>query len=297
MRARWLPAAWLALAGLPAAAQQPVKVFIAVDLEGVTGVVTQEQLGPAGFEYDRFREFMTAEALAAIAGAREAGATDFVVADSHGNGLNLLIERFPPEVRIVRSWPRPLGMMEGLDSTFAAALFVGFHSGTTDLRGVRAHTMSSAHYAGLRLNGREVPESGWGAAIAGALGVPVVMISGDEAAVAELRELVPGVAGAVVKRPVSFHSAATLTPEAGQALIRAQARDGVARRTAIRPFAVTAPVTVDLTFKNYRPAELLAYLPLFTRTTAHSVRFTAPSMLEASRWLEFIGDYEPGLSP
>ena len=124
-------------------AQRPIKVFISVDMEGIGGVVTSEQLGPTGFEYTRFREFMTAEALAAIEGAREAGATEFVVADAHGNMQNLLIERFPANVTIVRGSPRPLMMMQGIDSTFSAAIFIGYHSATTNPRGVRAHTISS----------------------------------------------------------------------------------------------------------------------------------------------------------
>ena len=112
------------------AAQRPIKVFISVDMEGIGGVVTSEQLGPTGFEYAKFREYMTAEALAAIAGAREAGATEFVVADAHGNMQNLLIDRFPVGVTIVRGSPRPLMMMEGIDSTFSAVMFIGYHSAT-----------------------------------------------------------------------------------------------------------------------------------------------------------------------
>src|SRR6476659_2988289 len=111
-----------------AEAQRPLKVYISVDMEGIAGVVTGDQLGPTGFEYGRAREFMTAEALAAIAGARDAGATEIVVSDSHGNGESLLIDQFPDDVRIVRSWPRPLMMMEGIDSTFSAAIFVGYHA-------------------------------------------------------------------------------------------------------------------------------------------------------------------------
>ncbi|MGH7504545.1 MAG: M55 family metallopeptidase, partial [Longimicrobiales bacterium] len=90
----------------PAAAQQGLKVYISADLEGVAGAVTPDQLGPTGFEYARFREFMTDEVLAAIEGAREAGATEIVVSDSHGNGENLLIERLPADVTVIRSWPR-----------------------------------------------------------------------------------------------------------------------------------------------------------------------------------------------
>src|SRR5579871_6639691 len=107
------------LAGVPVAAQKPLKVYISVDMEGVAGAVTTDQLLPSGFEYERFRGFMTAEALAAIQGARDAGATEFVVSDSHGNQENLLIDQFPTDATIIRSSPRPLGMMEGIDSSFA----------------------------------------------------------------------------------------------------------------------------------------------------------------------------------
>ena len=294
-------AAAAALAGglLPAAlgAQRPLKVYISADMEGVAGAVTGEQLGPAGFEYQRFREFMTAEVLAAIEGARAAGATEIVVGDSHGNGQNLLIDRLPQDVRVVRSWPRPAMMMEGIDSTFGAAILLGYHAGTTNPAGVRAHTLSSANYARVALNGTDVPEAGLSAAIAGHFGVPVVMISGDDVAVAEARRLIGDVEGAVVKQALSFHSAATLTPQAAQALIRDRAREGVARRAQLKPYVVRAPVQLDVTFKNYRPAEVLAYLPIVVRTDAHSIRFRGRDVLEVSRFLEFLGSYEPGLTP
>ncbi len=286
-----------ALAG-DAAAQRPgLKVYISADMEGIAGVVSGEQLSPAGFEYGRFREFMTAEVLAAIAGAREAGATEIVVSDSHGNGQNLLIDRLPADVTVIRSWPRPLMMMQGIDSTFHAAVFIGYHSGTTNQRGVRAHTISSANLAGVALNGVEVPEAGISAAIAGYYGVPVVMISGDDEAIAEARRLLGDVEGAVVKQALSFHSAATRTPEAAQAMIRERVKAALARRTAFRPYKVQAPVRLDVTFKSYRPAEILAYLPIVQRTTAHAIRFSGRDILEVSRFIEFITTYEPGLVP
>jgi len=127
-----------ALSPAPLSAQQPLKVYISADMEGVAGAVSGEQLGPAGFEYQRFREFMTAEVMAAIEGARAAGATEILVSDSHGNGQNLLIERLPDDVRVVRSWPRPLMMMQGIDSTFDAVILLGYHAGTTNPAGVRA---------------------------------------------------------------------------------------------------------------------------------------------------------------
>lgn len=278
-------------------AQRPFKVHISADMEGIAGVVSPDQLGPTGFEYQRFREFMTAEVIAAIEGAREAGATEILVADSHGNGLNLLIERLPADVRVVRSWPRPLGMMEGIDSSFAAAIFIGYHSGTTNPAGVRAHTLSSANYAGVALNGVQVPEAGLNAAIAGYFGVPVALISGDDVAVEEARRLIGGVEAVAVKRAISFHSASTLTPPAAQALIKERVRAALARRADLRPYRVAAPVRLDLTFKNYRPAEMLAYLPIVERTDAHSIRYTGRTVVEVSRFLQFVGAYEPGLTP
>ena len=287
-----------AAAPAPTAAQaRPVKVLISVDMEGITGVVTGDQIGPTGFEYARFREFMTAEALAAVEAAKEGGATEIVVVDAHGNGENLLIERFPADVRIIRSWPRPLSMMEGIDSSFAAAIFIGYHSATTNTAGVRAHTISSATFAAVALNGIAMPESGINAAIAGHFGVPVVMISGDDAAVGEAQQLIGAMEGAVVKRAISFHSANTLTPAAGQALIREKVRAGMARRGSLRPYVMAGPVRLDITFKNYTPAEIVTYLPGVERRDAHTIRYTARNVLEVARFIQFLTTYNAGMTP
>jgi len=284
-----------------ASAQQParkgLKVYISADMEGVAGSVSADQLLPTGFEYDRFRGYMTDEVLAAIAGARDAGATTFVVSDSHGNGENLILDRFPADVTIIRSWPRPLGMMEGIDSTFDAAIFIGYHASTSNTAGVRAHTLSSALLTEVRVNGVQMPESGINASIAGAFGVPVVMISGDNVAVGEAQKLIGPMAGAVVKRAISFEATATMTPAAAQALIRETAHAALGRRNEVRPFVQKTPVQLDVTFKNYRPAELMTYLPSVTRISSHGIRFTARDMVELSRFLEFVTSYEPGLQP
>jgi D-amino peptidase len=287
----------VSLLPLAAQAQRPVKVFISADMEGIAGVVTGDQLSPTGFEYDRFRGFMTDEVLAAIQGARDAGATTIVVADAHGNGENLLIERLPDDVTVVRSWPRPHGMMEGIDSTFDAAVFIGYHTGTTSTTGVRAHTLSSATLTSVALNDSVMPEAGLSAAIAGHFGVPVVAISGDDAAVAEAQGLLGKIEGAVVKKAVSFHAAATMTPAAAQALIRAKVKTGVARRGEMRPYVLEKPVRLDVSFKHYRPAEILSYLSIVERTGAHSIRFTGRDIVEVSRFLEFLGEYSAELAP
>jgi D-amino peptidase len=274
-----------------------MKIFISADMEGVTGAVTGEQLGPTGFEYQRFREFMTQEVNAAIDAAFSAGATEIVVADSHGNGQNLLIEKLPKNVTVVRSWPRPLQMMQGIDETFAGAIFLGYHSGTHNAEGVRAHTMSSANLADVKLNGVQVPEAGINAAIAGHFNVPVIMISGDDAAVKEATDLLGNIEGAVVKWNYGFHSARTMTPEAGQDLIRQKVRAAIGRIGDFKPYKLTSPIRLDVQFKNYRPAEVLSYLSIVERTDAHSIRYEAKDMIEMSRFITFMMNYEPGLTP
>jgi D-amino peptidase len=274
-----------------------LKVHISVDMEGVVGVVTGDQLGPGGFEYARFREFMTREALAAVQAAREAGATEIVVADSHGNGENLLVELFPPDVRIVRSWPRRLSMMGGIDASFDAAIFIGYHASTSNPTGVRAHTFSSAALARVALNGVEVTEGAWNAAIAGHFGVPVVMVSGDDAAVAEVRSLVGPIEGAETKQSLGFHSAITMTPQASYELIGRTVKAALGRVKAFEPYVVKTPVDVDVTFKNYLPAEVAAYLPGVERVDAHSIRFRARDMAEASDVMVFLTNYRSDLTP
>ncbi len=292
----------LALCGLvarPAFAQRPLKVYVSADMEGITGVASADQLSPAGFEYQQAREWMTNEVLAAIQGAREAGATEFVVSDSHGNGESLLIDKFPNDVpvRIVRSFPRPLGMMEGIDSSFGAVIFIGYHASTSSTTGVRAHTQSSALLTRIALNGVSMSEAGINAAIAAQYGVPVVMITGDDAIVEDTKRRLGPIEGVAVKQAIGFHSAATLTPAAAEKLIRQQAKAALERRGQMKPYAVAAPVTLEVSFKNYRPVELLGYLPGVERIESHTVRLVARDMREVSKFLEFVTNYEPTLTP
>jgi D-amino peptidase len=282
---------------VPVMARDGRRIFVSVDMEGLGGVVTGEQIGVQGFEYGRFRELMTEEANAAIGAAREQGATEFVVADSHGGFQNLLVEKLPKDVQVVRGSPRPLGMMQGLDDTFDGVIFIGYHASTTNPEGVRAHSFSSANLADLRLNGVSVSEGAWNAALAAHFGVPVLAVSGDEAAVKEVQGLVSGAEGAVVKWSYGFHAARTLSPEASRDVIRDAVKRGMARRTQIPVTRPKTPVEVEIRFKSYRPSEVLSWLPGVTRIDAHAVRFTARDMVEAYRFLEFVLTYQVDLQP
>jgi len=188
-------------------------------------------------------------------------------------------------------------MMQGIDSTFDAAIFIGYHAGTTNPEGVRAHTMSSARLADLRLNGGTVPEAGVSAAIAGHFGVPVIMVSGDDAAVEETRALIGDIEGAIVKWNYGFHSARTLVPDAAYELIEAKVKTALERVGDFEPYVVETPVTLDVRFKSYRPSEVLSYLSIVERPDAHSIRFVGRDILEVSKFIEFMLTYNAALEP
>jgi D-amino peptidase len=264
-------------------------------MEGVAGVVGKEQLTPQGFEFQQFREFMTAEVNAAIEGVRDEGATEIVVSDSHGTGLNLLMDALPQDIQLVRSWPRPLGMMEGIDKSFSAAIFLGYHSSVANTDGVAAHTISSAALSSVKINGTEMSEGGINALIAGHFGVPVVMMSGDDAAVEEVSEMLGPIEGAVVKWQCSHTSARTLMPEAARSVIKEKAQRGLRRLQELQPFHIEGPLTLDLTYQNDKAAELIAYLPNVERISNHSVRFVG-SIIEVSMFIEMALGYPSTLN-
>ncbi len=289
------------LAGVAASSAQParkLKVLISVDMEGVAGVVSADQLLPGSFEYERFRRFMTSEALAAVEGAKQGGATDIVVTDAHGNEQNLLVEQFPPDVRIVRGSPRPHGMLGGIDASFGAVMFVGYHASTHNSSGVRAHTFSSARFTRVTLNGTPVTEGAWNAAEAGQLGVPVVFVSGDDAAVAEIRAAIGSIPAVETKRTLGFHSAETITPEAAQKAIRENAAEAMAELRQRKPYRIAEPVNVAISFKSITPVEAASYLKqVFTRTDSHTLSFTVKNMAEAGDVLQFLMSYRIDLEP
>lgn len=276
---------------------QKLKIYMSVDMEGIAGVVTGDQLGPSGFEYQRFRKFMTNEVLAAVNAAKKAGAAEILISDSHGNGENLLIDEFPEDVRIIRSWPRKLAMMAGIDKTFDGVLLIGYHASTTSLTGTRAHTFSSGNLTRVALNGQPVSESVWNAAIAGYFDVPVIMISGDDALYREVSPVLDDIEFAETQKSLGFHSANVLTNKASCKLIAEKVSMAVSRIAEFRPYKIKTPVTVDISFKNYQPVEILAYLPVFERTDSHTIRFVCKDMIRVSNYRVFITNYSFSIEP
>jgi D-amino peptidase len=292
MYARLSIIALLSVAVLQAQTPRPRKIFISVDMEGITGVVQPAQLGPEGFEYQRAREWMTGEVNSAIAGIRATGPAEIVVCDSHGNGQSLLIDKLPDDVRIVRGFPRPMEMMQGLDESFAAAVFIGYHASEWTANAVRGHTISSARLLGVKLNGVEVSEGMYNAALAGQFGVPVAFVSGDRLAVTQLQQVAPAAEGAIVKEPYGYHSALTVTPARGQAMIYEGLTRAMAKLGSLQPYRLTAPIALEVGFKLTLDAERAAFVPGLTRSDAHNVKGTFHDMTEITRLLQVLTSLE-----
>lgn len=274
----------------PAAAQarRPNRIYISADMEGIGGVVTPFQADRTRAEWERFRKFMTEEVLAAIAGAKDAGASEFVVSDSHGSMENLLIELLPEGTRLVRSRPRPLSMMEGIDASFGGVVYVGYHAAANTEAAVLAHTIRGAiGIRDLRINGMSVPEGGWNAAIAGHFGVPVVAITGDQTVCRQVRDIVGPIETAVVKEAGGVFSAVVMPPSESQKLIREKVRAAVSRLSSFKPYLIKTPVTVEIEMGKTADAEIWSWMPGFTRTR-NTIRYTAKDMVEAAKVFNVI---------
>ncbi|WP_097911110.1 MULTISPECIES: M55 family metallopeptidase [unclassified Streptomyces] len=261
-----------------------MKLLISVDMEGISGIVHSTETNPERYDYQRGRELMTADANAVIAGVLDADPTaDVLVADAHGTFRNLLPEQLDRRARLVRGKPRPLNMLAGLDEETDAALFVGYHVRAGAGPGVLAHTMNG-EILDVRVAGRSLGEIGLNAAMAGHLGVPVVLLSGDDAACAELNGLVPAAVTVPVKEALGMAAAVTLHPEEARDRLRRAAADAVSRRAEIPPLALTGTLDVEVDLASPHTIDLATLVPGVSRAGgARTVAFTSPDYATAYR--------------
>ncbi|MFJ9318994.1 M55 family metallopeptidase [Streptomyces globisporus] len=261
-----------------------MKALISVDMEGISGLVHSSETNPERYDYQRGRELMTAEANAVIAGVLDAEPTaDVLVADAHGTFRNLLPEQLDRRARLVRGKPRALNMLAGLDEETDAALFVGYHVRAGEGPGVLAHTMNG-EILDVRVAGRSLGEIGLNAAMAGHLGVPVVLLSGDDAACAEAAALIPEAVTVPVKEALGMAAAVTLHPEEARDRLRRAAADAVSRRQEIPPLSLTGPLDVEVDLASPHTIDLATLIPGVSRTAgARTVAFAAPDYGTAYR--------------
>lgn len=241
-----------------------MKILIACDMEGISGVVSWDHVDPSHAEYGRFRRLMTGDVNAAIAGAFDGGAGQVVVTDGHSYGRNILIEELDKRAVLNSGSPSPLSMVQGADADIQAVMFVGYHARIGSQYAILDHTWSSSAIAGVWLNGQPIGEIGLNAAVCGHFGAPVIFISGDQTACAEASALLGPIETVVVKRASGRMAAECLPPAQTAAMIRDGARKAMQRLQAgqaPQPLRAATPVTITVELMQSDMADRLALLP------------------------------------
>jgi D-amino peptidase len=254
-----------------------MRVYLSVDMEGIAGVVHVDQTRRTGHDYERARKWMTAEANAAILGALDGGATGIVVNDSHGDMRNLVLDDLDPRAEVISGSLKPLSMVEGAAPGFGCALFVGYHAGAGSRAGILDHTYYGRVVNRCRVNGKDWNETALNAAVCGALGIPVALVTGDQTVCAQARDALGEVETVEVKAAITRYAAKSLHPSAAQDRIRAGANRAVRRAAAggYQPFRPEPPLALAIDFVNTACADIAELVPGTRRSAGLTCEFVA----------------------
>ena len=252
-----------------------MKVLISVDMEGISGVVTSDHISSEHKEYERFRKLMTAEANAAIEGALAGGAEQIIVNDSHAGMANILIEELNPAAQLISGSPKPFSMMQGIGPDVDGVFLVGYHAASGTGAAVLEHTWSG-RLVEVRLNDRMVGEMGLNAALAGAYGAPVLLVTGDRAIAEEARALLGEIETVAVKEGITRSAARCLHPEVARQRIRQAAERALS--LTIPPFVVLPPITLRIVFLRALHADMAALVPGSRQVDGRTVEWTGEDM-------------------
>ena len=289
IRVSFAAAAAAVLLSLPATAQPGKKVFISADMEGISGISASDQLSAAGAEYGRSRKMMADDVNAAIRGARAGGATAIVVNDSHGSMRNLRLEDLDPGVRLISHSFKRSGMMEGLDDSFDAVIFVGYHAKAGHPGGLFAHTGSGV-VRDVRVNGASMGEGGLNTLVAAWYGVPVVLVTGDDVAVKQVAEIATDARTVAVKRAINPRAVELRAFNDAHAEIERAAREGVAAAKKFPPRR-EASYRVEVQFQDVAIPEVAANLPGMQRPAPDTIAFTQETMPKAYTLIRLLYRY------
>jgi len=260
-------------------AEESLKVFISVDMEGVTGVANWEDVSRDGKDYDLFRKIMTLEANAAVEGAAAAGATEIWVRDSHGSARNILPDLLDRRAVLIRDWSGgPKSMMEGIDETFDAAVFIGYHAKAGTADSLLEHT-SSGSVTDFSINGISMPEAGYNALIAGTYNVPVVFAAGDGTLCDQITSLLGEVETVPVKEGIGA-AAVSSHPELTRQQIRNGVEKALLRLDDFEPYRLEKPYTLVVRLKSEETVNQGSHYPGVRRTGEWELTYSSDDFLE-----------------
>ncbi|HLJ62061.1 MAG TPA: M55 family metallopeptidase [bacterium] len=258
-----------------------MKVFISADMEGTAGVTDWEQVMAKHPEYARFRRLMTEEVNAAALGAIEGGAKEIVVNDSHADMRNILIEELHPQVQLISGSPKPYSMMQGIDASFDAVFFTGYHGIAGTANAILDHSFSSASVRQIKLGNLVVGEPGMNAALAGFFKVPVALVTGDGTAVAQVKKLIPQVEAVAVKEAIGRVAARSYQPVEARRRIKDGALRALKRVKDLKPFVIPRPVALEIEWHYTGMADRCMLIPGVTRVNARAIGFKAKDAEQA----------------
>jgi len=261
-----------------------MKILIAADMEGISGVVDWNHVDDKHPEYGRFRHLMTADINAAVRGAFNGGASSVAITDGHGSKTNILVEELDGRAVLNTGSPTPLSMVQGLQAGVDAVFFIGYHARAGMPDAVLSHTISGSRVANIWINGRVTGEIGINASVSGHFGAPVLLISSDAAGCAEAADWIQGIRTVVTKTAKGRYAAACLHPKRVQVMIEKAAEEAVrdfAAGKAPAPLATPAPVQIMAEFLNPAQADQAALFPGARRLDGTHIELNAPDMARA----------------
>ncbi len=259
-----------------------MKVYISCDIEGVAGVSSWEYGSRTKLDYPEGRDLMAGEVNAAVEGALAAGAKEIIINDSHGSMINLLPSKVHRAAKLLQGEVKTWSMMQGMDKRYDAAAFIGYHAMAGTHKGSLAHTYSGVIME-AQLNGVPFGEPELNAAFCGTFRRPVVFLSGDEAAVVEIKKHIPNIVTAAVKKGYGRKSALSLHPEVAREKIREGIKKGIEMRGKIKPFLPRGPYTLEVALHLSEMADMCERIPGIKRTAARIVTFKSRDYREIYR--------------
>ncbi len=278
------------LGGLLSSAQSAkFKVFISADMEGISGVVHSDQTSSGGSGYGVARKWMAEDVNAAIEGALAAGADEIVVNDSHGSMRNIIPDDLHRRAVLISGSPKPLVMMQGIDASYQACIFIGYHAKAGTENAILDHTISSSVVRGITVNGTEMPELGINAALAGAYGVPVVLVSGDVAVCKQAKEILGDEVYTVPVKDAIGRTAARLVPlDEARRTIKSRVTSALRERETFEPYRLGSPYTFELEYFTSAQADMGALVPEIKRTGARTLEFTMDDFVQGFKLLRAL---------
>jgi len=267
-----------------------LKAYVSVDMEGLPGIVSPLHISPKGFLHEEARKIMTKAVLIVVDELSKHGFDEVYVADSHWYMANVMYEDLPENVFLIRGIPRPYSMVYGIDESFDAALFIGYHARVGSRNAVLEHTFSSTYVREIKVNGVEASEYYLNALVAGHYNVPVILVAGDDKLGEEVKQRTPWTKYVELKKSITRYAA--INPNLNIALKKL--RNGIKeavndlREGKMKPLRTKEPVEIEITLPNSGYADIAEYIPGTMRVNGCTVRYVAKNIIEAYKYLQAI---------